>query len=199
MTTNEFLERARDLYGQAEKELQFKAQDYQGAYENAFDGIEGEARDLGVDPKLLIMVGLNKHVHAIRRFVKDGHLESEHIWSRLRDAINYCVIMQIYLEHSEGESSRLLEDEPDFTPPPDPKPKPPPHRIHGIGSIPHVFQEQEGNSMCAACNLAPAAKVHCVDLRPPGTEPGPGGLNVESDAPDKRTDKQKYADEREGL
>lgn len=35
MTTNEFLERARDLYGQAEKELQFKAQDYQGAYENA--------------------------------------------------------------------------------------------------------------------------------------------------------------------
>jgi hypothetical protein len=178
MTIDQFTKKAEELLSECIEELDKKARDYQSGYPDALDNIFEEAKELNMRPSFLIGIHANKHWHAIKRWLRDTHLDSESIWSRLRDVINYMVILQMVIERenytaslsSSKPSPKTIEEDKEtsmFYRP---------THVTPIAKVPHEFQ---GNGvMCTACNLARGSKYHCVEVRGPGIEPGPGGLNV---------------------
>ena len=75
--------------------LDKKGKDYNDPDET-FSEIKAIVRSLGVSPKVILMVYLYKHLSAIFKWCRDENLESEPISSRLTDAINYLILMNVY-------------------------------------------------------------------------------------------------------
>lgn len=53
------------------------------------------AADLNIRLEQVLWVHLKKHMTAIRRYMKDGHVASESIHERLRDAANFLALIDM--------------------------------------------------------------------------------------------------------
>ena len=76
--------------------LLHKGNDYTQGKEGEFGTLKSfydSAEDVGIEPFQVLYVLLNKHLSAIRSFLKRGQVESEPIESRIVDAINYLFLL----------------------------------------------------------------------------------------------------------
>lgn len=71
-----------------------------------------QAEELNATPEKILMVYLNKHLDAIKSFVKTGKLYSEPIEGRIDDAILYLILLK----------GIVLDDQNRFAFPTEPKP-----------------------------------------------------------------------------
>ena len=55
------------------------------------------AVDADISIEAVLWVYLRKHESAIKRYLRDGHIESESITERLRDAVNYHGLIAYYV------------------------------------------------------------------------------------------------------
>jgi len=156
MTTEEFLLLSAEYFADCHAELTRKAKDYQSGFPDALDGVFEEARQLGVRPTFLILVHINKHMHAVRRFVIEGNLDSETIWSRLKDIANYCIIMQLVQKRENYQGSLASAAEKKTHIDPDK------YMWREMREVPHVAQIDEGDTMCSVCGQSPAHEMHGV-------------------------------------
>jgi len=64
-----------------------------------------QAEELCMTPEKVLMVYLNKHLDAIKSFVKTGKIHSEPIQGRIQDAILYLILLQAIVEEQQNQSS----------------------------------------------------------------------------------------------
>lgn len=97
-----------------------------------------QAEELNATPEKILMVYLNKHLDAIKSFVKTGKLYSEPIGGRIDDAILYLILLK----------GIVLDDQNRFAFPTEPKPM-----IYGH-SASDLFRES-GNDRGQKANTRP--------------------------------------------
>jgi len=65
--------------------------------------------DLGVDPEKILMVYLNKHLDAIKYWVKNNESLSETIQSRIDDSILYLILLKAIIKDVGSPSSYSID------------------------------------------------------------------------------------------
>lgn len=90
-----------------------KGYEYRGreGEENVLANFDRLSMKLGVDPMVIIMVYLTKHLDSIDTFVRDWnkpvkHAMSEPIESRIDDAINYLILLKADITRVEMEAMK---------------------------------------------------------------------------------------------
>ncbi|MGD9712732.1 MAG: hypothetical protein AB7V46_11765 [Thermomicrobiales bacterium] len=66
-------------------------------------GFRAVARDLELPMRKVWGVFFSKHIQAIKKFLKDGFVESEPIDQRINDAINYLVLLGPIIDEMKKE------------------------------------------------------------------------------------------------
>lgn len=62
------------------------------------------AEDAGTSVLQAWSILVSKHLHAVRRFVKEGKVESEPIAGRVHDVINYMILLLLIAQEQQGLS-----------------------------------------------------------------------------------------------
>jgi len=72
-----------------------KGADYTKGSADALANFKEEGKNIDLDPKKVCHVYMNKHYQAITNFIRtNGQAESEPIAERIKDMINYLVLLQ---------------------------------------------------------------------------------------------------------
>lgn len=71
-----------------------------------------QAEELNATPEKILMVYLNKHLDAIKSFVKTGKLYSEPIEGRIDDAILYLILLKGIVLDDRNRFSSPIEQRP---------------------------------------------------------------------------------------
>ena len=104
----EFL--VRELRREADELLLEKGQDY-APQEDVLQNFKVDAAFLGLDPKLLCMVYMTKHLRAVSNSLQGHSLKVESVQERLRDVYNYIQFLYAMVE-AEDASRRDSTDTP---------------------------------------------------------------------------------------
>ena len=67
------------------------------------------ADDAGTTVAQAWSVLFSKHLHAVQRYVKEGRVESEPIYQRVYDVINYMILLLLIIEEKDGTPNPLGE------------------------------------------------------------------------------------------
>lgn len=76
--------------------LTVKGHDYTQGAEGDYGRLKNfytSAERLGLEPRQVLAVYMNKHISAIETFLQKGQVESEGIEGRIADAINYLLLL----------------------------------------------------------------------------------------------------------
>jgi hypothetical protein len=73
--------------------LRLKNPDYSGNSGDRLHQFRSVGEDIGVTPEQALWVYMHKHLSAIRRYCKDGRVDSEGIRGRIVDTINYLLFL----------------------------------------------------------------------------------------------------------
>jgi hypothetical protein len=65
------------------------------------------ALDLGVSPDLILWIALDKHLRAIRTYIRNRRVHSEPIEERIDDAILYLILLKGLIQEREAVSASL--------------------------------------------------------------------------------------------
>jgi hypothetical protein len=94
-----------------------KGKDYTKGSEDALANFKEAGKDIGVDAIEVCWIFMNKHYQAITNYVKSkGQSESEPIAERIKDLINYLVLLQGIIEEptvSEQITNLQYNEKPD--------------------------------------------------------------------------------------
>jgi len=85
---------AEKFFIKCQELLKSKGSDYTPE-DIAFKDVMEIARDLQVSPRKVLWVYARKHFTAIRRWIRDGDVNSEPIETRLIDMANYCALLYV--------------------------------------------------------------------------------------------------------
>jgi hypothetical protein len=88
-------EECQNLRGAGQKE-------YAHRDENAFANFERVAERLGLDPKQVLMVYMEKHLDGIHSFVQGHHSQREDVRGRINDVIVYCCLLRGMVDEEFG-------------------------------------------------------------------------------------------------
>lgn len=91
MTPDDFKQHRIDFIVEMIGEMDAKNEDYKAGSTNQLH-YEEIAENIGCAPMQVWATLFCKHVHAIFRYCRDGHVDSEDIQHRLKDAANYCLL-----------------------------------------------------------------------------------------------------------
>lgn len=95
MTNKAFYELMQNTFGDALVIAKQKGADYTKGSEDALANFKEGGKAIGIDPKEVCWIFMNKHYQAITNYVRtDGQSESEPIAERIKDMINYLVLLQ---------------------------------------------------------------------------------------------------------
>lgn len=65
---------------------------------DAFKDLNDEAEAMGVTVEQVLWIAMNKHYKAVRKFCKEGRVESEPIETRLMDLANYTSLIYAFIK-----------------------------------------------------------------------------------------------------
>lgn len=109
MTNKAFYELMNNIFVDALAIAQQKGADYTKGSADALANFKEGGKAIGIDPKEVCWVFMNKHYQAITNYVRtDGKSESEPISERIKDMINYLVLLQAIITE-ETNISELPE------------------------------------------------------------------------------------------
>lgn len=74
--------------------LKMKNRDYTGGSTDRLSGLKDIATETGVSVRQVLWIYVRKHLDALKRYCRDGKLDSEGITTRLIDIVNYMVLIQ---------------------------------------------------------------------------------------------------------
>jgi len=120
MTNKEFYELMQKTFSSAEEIAKAKGADYTKGSEDALSNFKEGGKALNIPPEKVCWVFMNKHYQAITNYVKtEGQSESEPISERIKDMINYLVLLQGIIVDKQSVSTPINEveatDHLDFT------------------------------------------------------------------------------------
>jgi len=103
MTTNKELYELMDLvFEESKKIAKSKGEDYTKGSQDALANFKVGGQDVNVDPLKVCWIFMNKHYSAITNYVKTGgQSESEPIRERIKDNINYLILMLALIEEQK--------------------------------------------------------------------------------------------------
>lgn len=84
------------------KVMSTKGVDYAAGSADRLYNFREAARDLGLPMEQVLYIYLWKHLTSIKRFCKNGVVESETIESRIVDAINYLLILAKIIDEKKA-------------------------------------------------------------------------------------------------
>lgn len=105
MEHNVRTQRAWEFFDDCIKIQEVKGKDYT-TDGDAYKDIRDEAKAMDVTPDKVLWMAMNKHWKAVRKYCKDGQVESEPIKERLKDLANYVSLLAVYIETKETEESQ---------------------------------------------------------------------------------------------
>ena len=94
MTNNEFKVLLGVQYAELLKMTATKGREYTNDNTDQLINFKEQAAELGMRPEQVLMVYLNKHLSAIKSYVRTGQVHSEPIEGRITDAILYLVLLR---------------------------------------------------------------------------------------------------------
>lgn len=71
-----------------------------------------QAAELGVSPLVVLAVYLNKHLDAVKSFIKNGREFSEPIEGRIDDAILYLILLKALISDLRNQPSQSTVQQP---------------------------------------------------------------------------------------
>lgn len=106
MTNKDFYELMEKTFSDATIIAKSKGFDYTKGSEDALANFKEGGQALGIDSKIVCWVFMNKHYQAITNYIRTrGKSESEPIEERVKDMINYLVLMlALIVEENEVRS-----------------------------------------------------------------------------------------------
>lgn len=109
MTNKAFYELMNNIFADALIIAEQKGADYTKGSTDALANFKEGGKAIGINPKEVCWVFMNKHYQAIINYVRtDGKSESEPISERIKDMINYLVLLQAIITE-ETNISELPE------------------------------------------------------------------------------------------
>lgn len=110
MTNADFYALMKKTFAEAEEIARLKGEDYTKGSDDALANFKEGGQGIDLDPRKVLWVFMNKHYQAITNFVKTGgQSESEPIDMRLKDMINYCVLLLALINESRMPKSNYNE------------------------------------------------------------------------------------------
>jgi len=107
MTNKDFYDLMQKTFESCQRIAKAKGEDYTKGSEDALANFKEGGKDINIDPIKVCWIFMNKHYQAITNYVKTGgQSESEPIAERLKDLINYSVLMQGLI--TEANEKRLM-------------------------------------------------------------------------------------------
>jgi len=102
MTNKDFSELMQRTFEDCAKISKAKGLDYTKSSADALANFKEGGKDVNIDPIKVCWIFMNKHYQAITNYVKTGgQSESEPIAERIKDLINYLVLLQGLIIESE--------------------------------------------------------------------------------------------------
>jgi hypothetical protein len=102
MTNSEFYTLMDRMFNDARNIAKVKGNDYTKGSNDALANFKEGGKDIDIDPIKVCWIFMNKHYQAITNYVKtNGQSESEPISERIKDLINYLVLMQAIVVEKE--------------------------------------------------------------------------------------------------
>lgn len=101
MTNKDFYELMQSVFEKCAAISKAKGHDYTKGSSDALANFKEAGKDIGVGPIPVCWIFMNKHYQAITNYVKsNGQSESEPISERIKDLINYLVLLQALINES---------------------------------------------------------------------------------------------------
>lgn len=101
MTNKTFYDLMNETFEQAKAIAKSKGEDYTKGSADALANFKEGGQSLGIDPEKVCWIFMNKHYQAITNYVRTGgKSESEPISERIKDLINYLVLLQAIITES---------------------------------------------------------------------------------------------------
>lgn len=112
MTNKAFYELMNNIFVDALAIAQQKGEDYTKGSTDSLANFKEGGKAIGINPKEVCWVFMNKHYQAITNYVRtDGKSESEPISERIKDMINYLVLLQaIIIEETDIAEMPEMKD-----------------------------------------------------------------------------------------
>lgn len=105
MTNKDFADLMQKVFDDCSKISRAKGADYTKGSADALANFKTGGSDIGVDAIKICWIFLNKHYSAITNYVKtEGKSESEPISERIKDLINYLVLLQALIIEGETQT-----------------------------------------------------------------------------------------------
>jgi hypothetical protein len=105
MSNKEFYTLMNQIFTSAEAIARAKGEDYTKGSQDALANFKEGGEDINVDPVKVCWIFMNKHYQAITNYVKtNGASQSEPISERIKDMINYLVLMQALIVEKSAVS-----------------------------------------------------------------------------------------------
>ncbi len=109
MTNKDFYELMKTTFANCEGIARAKGEDYTKGSADALANFKEGGKALNVDPKIVCWVFMNKHYQAITNYIRtNGQSESEPISERIKDMINYLVLLQGIITEQAQEASNIM-------------------------------------------------------------------------------------------
>jgi len=78
---------------------------------DALDNFKKGAADIGIDPKQILWIFLNKHLSSIKSYIKKGHtISDEPIAGRIQDARNYLFLLLCLIDEAAAADAKTQEE-----------------------------------------------------------------------------------------
>src|SRR6478609_7179314 len=112
MTNKDFYELMLADFTDCQKIAKSKGLDYTKGSEDALANFKEGAKYFNVDPKQVCGIFMNKHYQAICNYIKtNGQSESEPISERIKDMINYLVLLHgLIVEEKENSEKYTIKE-----------------------------------------------------------------------------------------
>lgn len=104
MTNEKFYKFVAEFLDQCIGTMKSKGDTYAGAGQDKFANFKRLAAKLGLHEFQVLMVYMQKHLDAIESFIREEYNDPEPISGRIKDAINYLLILYGMIRESTQES-----------------------------------------------------------------------------------------------
>lgn len=104
MKKQRFLALLQDQLAELIKLTKTKGEEYARSEDDQLANFKRQAAELGLDPEKVLAVFLNKHLDAIKSFIKTGQVLSEPIQGRIDDAILYLILLKAMIVEKEEQA-----------------------------------------------------------------------------------------------